>query len=227
MVARGAFFGVVVVLVAGLLLASSFAAAYYAQDQRDGGAARTYATELNSSAAAYGRLSANYRSALADLNASLSALARTIGVMNTSAPAFSSASLELRGLWARYVNLSAGAGLASESYATSFLLDYGNGTRIWYNDTAVQPGWNLYTVTVVTLGGKVDATWYPAYEEHFVNGVGGVYDSATSSWFYWQHAGNGWQALQTGPDLASVFDGSVYALTFCGFDANYAPACTP
>jgi hypothetical protein len=116
-------------------------------------------------------------------------------------------------------------------YDANILIDYGNGTRDWYNSTSLQPGSNLYTATVLALNGNVNASYYQQYQEHLLTGIGGVEQTSTKSWFLWTFNPNNstspWQIAQTGPDLITIVNGGDYAWTFCGMDANYNPICTP
>ncbi len=114
-------------------------------------------------------------------------------------------------------------------YDASILIDYGNGTRGWYNSTSLQPGSNLYTATVLALNGNVNASYSQQYQEHFVTGIGGVEEMNTESWWLWVYdPGNTtspWQVAQTGPDLITISNGGVYAWTFCGMTTSYNPTC--
>lgn len=112
---------------------------------------------------------------------------------------------------------------------TSLLFDFGNGTSRWYNATQVQTGSNVYNATLVAVHGNVNATWYPGYGEHFINGMDGIQNSATESWFLWTYASkSGWSVAPVGPDLLIASDGSIFAWTFCNFNSTtYAPNCTP
>ncbi len=112
-------------------------------------------------------------------------------------------------------------------FAVSILIDSGNGTRHWYNNTQVQAGWNMYITTVVLLNGSVGATWYPQYAEHFINSIGGTQNSATKSWFLWTFNQTTWQVAQEGADMIPATNGSSFAWTYCQFDQSYQPACAP
>jgi len=110
--------------------------------------------------------------------------------------------------------------------ATNILIDFGNGTRTWYNDTEVQPGWNVYLATVVITNGDLNDTWYPQYGEHLVNGIDGVQNSQSRSWFLWSYNGTSrWQVAQVGADQLAAYNASVYAWSYCGLTATYAPVC--
>ncbi len=113
-------------------------------------------------------LASNYNSSLSLYNETFSLLVGAIAVVNTSLPIYQQASNELSQLWSRYLSLKPAS---SSLYAADILIDFGNGTRLWYNDTKVQPGWNMYTETVVLSRGDLQAQWYPD-----VSGAPGVGD---------------------------------------------------
>jgi hypothetical protein len=120
--------------------------------------------------------------------------------------------------------LKAAGGSSIETVNT--LLDFGNGTQRWYNGTEVHPGWNAYLVTVIVTGGNLNDTWYPQYGEHLVNGIDGLQNSQSGSWFLWSYNGtSGWQVAPVGADLMPVGNGSVIAWSYCGVTSSYSPAC--
>ena len=117
---------------------------------------------------------------------------------------------------------------------TGILLDFGNGTLLWRNDTEVPTGANAYVATVIAARGAVNATLYPPFApgqsaEHFVTGIYNVTETRQQSWFIWTYNGTaGWQLAQVGPDDLTAGNGSVFAWTFCSYNASTgAPACTP
>lgn len=116
----------------------------------------------------------------------------------------------------------------SKPLTTNILLDFGNGTRTWYNGTVVQPGENLYVATVAVTLGNMNTTWYPSYGEHLVTGIDGIINNANESWFLWTYNYNstsGWQVAQVGADDLPASSGSIYAWSFCGVTASYTPTC--
>lgn len=109
---------------------------------------------------------------------------------------------------------------------TNILLDFGNGTHVWYNDTVVQPGWNLYLATVDVTRGNMNATWYPSYGEHLVTAIDGVQDTANETWFIWTYNSTmSWQVSASGADQLQTFSGTVFAWSYCGLTPSYAPTC--
>lgn len=119
-------------------------------------------------------------------------------------------------------------GRLNVKYYTNILVDYGNGTMRWYNNTSVQPGWNLYITMQVLTNGDMNATYYPSYGEHFVTGLNGVQGTSSQSWWLWSYnSTTSWQSAQTGADQIQVVNGSIFAWTFCGSTSSGNPICTP
>ncbi len=227
MVSKAVLYGVVVVLVAMLLFSSSIALYYYGQEQASSQQNQVYIGELNAALASYRSLSGNFDSSLKDYNSTLGLLATAVENLNTSTPAYRNASLALSSLWASYQALADTGGKKALSYSVDMLVDYGNGTRNWFNDSAAQPGWNAYVLTLVLLGGNLQASWYPQYGEHFVTGVNGVTGTDSKSWFVWEFVGGAWTQAATGADYIQVHNGTVIAWTLCSYDAGFNPICRP
>jgi hypothetical protein len=154
-----------------------------------------------------------------------SLLVGTIAAANTSQPIYQQVSAEISQLWVRYLSLKPASSLP---YAADILVDFGNGTRHWYNNTQVQPGWNVYIETVVLSHGSLQAQWDSQYQEHFVSGIDGISNSKTMYWFLWTYNETAsWQIAQVGADDLPVYNGSVFAWTYCGVTVSYLPTCSP
>jgi len=224
--AKGVFYGLVAVFLALLIILSSLTLYYYGQEQQSTSQNQKYADELTTALVRYNSLSGSFNASLADYGTALALLSSAVANLNTSTPAYRNASLDLASLWSSYEQLSSASGRKPLVYSVHLLLDFGNGTRRWYNDTSIQPGWNGYVATLVLLGGNVQAVWYPQYGEHYVTGVGGAPQAESTSWFFWSFAGN-WTLASTGADGLRVNNGTSIAWTLCGYDINYDPTCSP
>ncbi len=215
----------VVVLIALLIISSSLGAFYLYQLGEETQSKNQYIDELKAANDNYNQLASNYNSALTLYNETFSLLVRAIAVVNTSQPVYQQASAELSRLWNGYLKLKPASG---SLYTANILLDLGNGTRRWYNNTQVQPGWNLYIVTVVLTDGNLQAQWYPQYQEHFISGIEGVSNSKTEFWWLWTYNETaGWKTAQVGADLLPVYDGSRFAWTYCVSTPDFMPTCKP
>jgi hypothetical protein len=227
MPSRGTFYGVVAVLVALLMLVSAVAVLYYGEDQQAMAQNQSHVDELGTALASYRALSQEYNSSLAGYSITLSLLTESVGGLNTSTPAYRNASLAISALWASYQRLADYVGRRALVYRVNLFIDFGNGTRRWYNDTSVQPGWNGYIATLVLLDGNVEAVWYPQYGEHLVTGLGGASQTTTTSWFFWEFSDRSWSLAPTGADGLQMDNGTTIAWTLCGYDSSYNPTCTP
>lgn len=218
-------YGMAIILIAVIVVAGTAAAYYYSEYQQASQSNTRYVGELTTATEAYNALASSYNSSLSLDNKTLGLLVGTIAAVNTSLPIYKQASAELSQLWTSYLGLKPAS---SSLYAADILIDFGNGTRDWFNDTRVQPGWNMYTETVVLSHGDLTAEWYPQYGEHFVSAIDGVSNSATNFWFLWTYNSTAsWKTAPVGADDLPVYNGSVFAWTFCGETASYAPECTP
>jgi hypothetical protein len=217
-------YGIAIALVALLVLSATAGAYYYYELQQADQSNSLYAGEIATLTDQYHGLAADYNSSLSLDNRTLSLLAGTIAVVNTSLPIYKQASSELSQIWGQYLELKPAS---SSLFTADVLFDFGNGTRTWFNDTQVQPGWNAYTETVVLTHGDVQAQWYPEYQEHLVSGIYGLQNTQSKSWFLWTFNATSWQLASLGADDVQVANGSVLAWTFCGVTAAYAPECTP
>lgn len=216
----------VAVLLAALLVSLTFGGVYFGQYNRSSAQNRVYARELDAALSNYNSLAGRFNASLKDDNATLSLLAAAVADLNTSTPVYRNASTDLASLWRSYQGLAAGGGRAI-TYQVHMLVDYGNGTRVWYNDTRVQPGWNGYVVTLVLLNGSVEASWYPQFGEHLIMGIQGVNDTPNQSWFVLTYSQkSSWQAAQVGVDEVPMNNGTIFGWAFCAENSAYGPACS-
>ncbi|HYC26763.1 MAG TPA: hypothetical protein VEB67_01930 [Nitrososphaerales archaeon] len=227
MVARGMFLGVVALLAALLLVSATLAAIYYQDYQQQVSQNQKEGEELDRALASYATVQGSLNSSLKDYNTTLSLLADSVANLNTSTPSYLRASGALATLWAEYRSLAKEQGMKAVSLAVNVLVDFGNGTRRWYNDSAAQAGWNAYVTTLVLLDGHLDAVWYPQYGEHFVTGVAGVNQTTTTSWFVWVKGAGGWAVAGSGADGVQMDNGTSIAWTLCDYDASFNPQCSP
>lgn len=218
-------YGVAVALAALLVISATAAAYFYSEDQQATQSKDHYVSELTTATSEYDSLASNYNTSLALYNAIFGLLVGAISVVNTSLPIYQQASSQLSQLWGRYLSLKPAS---ASLYSADILVEFGNGTKQWHNDTLVQPGWNMYTETVVLTKGDLQAQWYPEYSEHLVEAIDGISNTQSMSWFLWTYNETAsWQPSPLGADDVPVYNGSVFAWTFCGQTASFAPECTP
>jgi hypothetical protein len=216
----------VAIACAALLIVSVVAGAYYYSEYKSSSqSSDRYSQELADITARYNELVSNYNVSASLLNQTISLLVAALEVVNTSLPIYATASAELSSLWSEYLALRPAKALL---YGADVAFEFGNGTRVWFNGTEVQPGWNMYMATVILTGGNMKAVWYPQYQEHLVTSIDGVPNTGDRSWFLWTYGTNGsWEAADVGADFVPVVNGSAYAWTYCGYTASFAPDCAP
>ena len=224
---KGTLYGVVALFLVLLILVSTVALYYYEEDQLVSSQNHRYQSELNTALSHYSSLSQDFNSSLENYKLTLTLLASALSNLNTTIPAYHLGSQALASLWSSYQQLARSSGRTALVYEVQMLVDYGNGTRRWYNNTAIQPGWNGYVATLVLMNGNIQATWYPQYGEHLVTGIGGVSQGSSNSWFFWEYGSGGWSVASTGADGAQINNGTRIAWTLCGYDSNFNPSCTP
>ncbi len=107
------------------------------------------------------------------------------------------------------------------------LASFGNGTRIWYNNTSVPDTWNFYNVTYFVTKGDVVASWNEGYRAHFVNkilGVGCVQSDIGCPGYWslwvWNEAGSCWDYSAFGVDLLQVSTVKMVAWHFLYHDGS-------
>jgi hypothetical protein len=222
---RSSLYTLAIAATALIIISATFAGYYYVQSSNTASNNSKLIAELNNANSNYTKLASNFDLLISSYNESIYLLSRTIAVINTSLPIYKQSSLELTTLWQTYQNLSPVSTLLLRN---NMLFDFGNGTQRWFNNTAIDAGWNVYIETVVLNNGHVDAQWYPQYGEHLITGIGGISNSATKYWFLWSYNKTaGWHSSQVGADSILVTSGSVYGWTYCAADANLNPACRP
>ncbi|MDA4119231.1 MAG: hypothetical protein OK436_01460 [Thaumarchaeota archaeon] len=222
---RSSFYTLAAAATGLIIISVTIAGYYYVQNTNTASNNSQLIAELNSANSNYTKLASNFNSLISSYNESIYLLSRTIAVLNTSLPIYKQSSLELTALWQTYQSLSP---VSTSLLRNSMLFDFGNGTHRWFNNTAIDAGWNLYIETVVLNNGQVNAQWYPQYGEHLVNGIAGISNTATKDWFLWSYNKTaGWQPSQVGADGILVTPGSVYGWTFCTADSNFNPVCHP
>lgn len=108
------------------------------------------------------------------------------------------------------------ASLDQVSYEVDVLVNYGNGTFNWFNNTRGPIGWNLYNLT--SRIASIDSKYYPQFQSHFINGINGVgmnKDEAHKNWFWtlwiWGSSTKSWKKSPVGSDGLILSQDQAYA----------------
>jgi len=92
------------------------------------------------------------------------------------------------------------------------LIDYGNGSLVWYNDTRVKMGASLLNATVDTLAVDYQTLEYGA----FVTSINGLEQDDSHFWV-WSYYDGGWKTGSVGADQHVLHDGDIVGWTYTSF----------
>jgi len=103
-------------------------------------------------------------------------------------------------------------GATSEQHTTiqiSICIDYGNGTRVWFNNTRIPKDFNLLNATMLVA--EVNYTYWPAYKASFVDAINGIKNESPYfwMWYYWDVDGKKWKLGPVGADRYRLKPGEV------------------
>ena len=112
------------------------------------------------------------------------------------------------------------------------LVNYGNGTGIWYNETNVPIGSTFYSLTLRIANGNVGSVDEPPLG-HFITGINGVTSNGVGSncsicwgiWIYCTNA-NAWMYSFFGADSLKPNNGDVLAWYIHDISQNQPPEGT-
>jgi hypothetical protein len=106
------------------------------------------------------------------------------------------------------------------------LINFGNSTTRWYNETNVTSKWNFYNLTVFLAHGDVQAEYYPPpLNEHLIVSIDGVKNSGQFSWTLWMFCGtrNAWVFSAVGADAITLTSGRILAWAYEISDSQSPP----
>jgi hypothetical protein len=109
--------------------------------------------------------------------------------------------------------------------AVNTLLNFGNSTSKWINESRVPIGWNFYNLTLYVANGNIDSTYYGGIlNEHYINAIDGVRQDGTSFWHLWQYCNKdlAWSYSNVGADQIRLVDNQTLAWYFDSF-SSYGP----
>jgi Domain of unknown function (DUF4430) len=89
------------------------------------------------------------------------------------------------------------------------MIDYGNGTVTWYNDTRIQSGSSVLDATVVVCGAEYQTSDFGA----FITSVNGVQPDSSHFWM-WSTYEDGWEVGMVGADQYNIHDGDIIRWTY-------------
>lgn len=94
----------------------------------------------------------------------------------------------------------------------NLLIDFGNGTKLWFNNTILPYGSSLLNATLA----KAQPVKYTTFETGaFVDEIMGVMNTNPWYWLWWKYEDGRWVMGETGADAAKLRDGGIYAWKYC------------
>jgi hypothetical protein len=93
----------------------------------------------------------------------------------------------------------------TETYAeANELVNYGNGTLVWYNRTNVMPGQSSYDLTASVA--IVDSSYFSGLDSHEVLAINHVWQNSTNYWTLWIYCedADAWAASDWGADYLKI-----------------------
>ena len=108
--------------------------------------------------------------------------------------------------------------LSTVSYKVNVGVDFGNGSRVWFNGTYVPVGSSVFNATFISTGGRMTSQVYRFgnVSSVFVMGILGVSGSSTAFWL-WYHFDNssrGWVEAPVGANSYLATEGGTYLWNF-------------
>ena|SRR2546425_4856243 len=124
-------------------------------------------------------------------------------------------------------HVSNGSGNKTETHVikVNTLLNFGNSTSKWFNESRVPIGWTFYNLTIYVANGNIDSTYYGGVlNEHYINAIDGVRQDGSSFWHLWQYCNKdrAWSYSNVGADQIRLVDNQTLAWYFDSF-SNYGP----
>lgn len=104
---------------------------------------------------------------------------------------------------------------ASISIKVNIFLSYGNGTKVWHNNTVIPLGATAFNATY-SVAEDVKHTDYGGELGIIVTSINGLANNSTHGWLYWYYdSGNlGWMGLQQSCAKHILHEGDIIALTY-------------
>jgi len=102
--------------------------------------------------------------------------------------------------------------LADFTALVDIMIDYGNGTIVWYNETRIQTGADLMESTGLACDIEYQTSDFGSY----ITKINGVEQDSAHFWL-WNYYEEGWQMGPVGADQYSLHDGDIVGWTYTSF----------
>jgi hypothetical protein len=95
----------------------------------------------------------------------------------------------------------------------NIMVDYGNGTVVWYNDTLIHLGANLLNATDIACDIEVQSSNFGS----FVTSINGLAQDASNFWI-WSIYEEEWSMGPVGADQFILHEGDIVGWTYTSFE---------
>ncbi len=115
-----------------------------------------------------------------------------------------------------YLQKSSSAPASSGTVTVNTLINYGNTTTRWYNESSVPAIWNFYRLTMYITKNNTETKFYPTLNEHFITAINGVTEQGQLSWAIWTFCQkqDAWIYSQVGADQIQLANGQSLAWAY-------------
>ena len=107
------------------------------------------------------------------------------------------------------------------------IINYGNTSITWSNNTKVPNGWNFYDLTVQLTNGRIRTSnfTFNGVTEHQVLEINGVSQTSTLYWSLWKFCPtyNAWDWASVGADEIALSNGGIYGWYFQNYNTQNPP----
>ena len=91
----------------------------------------------------------------------------------------------------------------NNSINLDLIINFGNGTVLYFNQTSVPDGFSMYNSTQYIIGeDNIDSTYYSEFNAYFVNSIFDTANDSNHAWSAWKYEECcKWQVLDVGSNL--------------------------
>ena len=99
----------------------------------------------------------------------------------------------------------------NEVIQINLIINLGNGTILYYNNTSVSNNASMLEITKNTVNEQIDVQYYPEFDAYFVNEILGVRGNNKFAWSAWSFSCCKWSLLDIGSNLFYPKEGQTIA----------------
>ena len=108
-------------------------------------------------------------------------------------------------------NYSNDGNYVNEVIQINFIINFGNGTSLYYNNTSVSNNASMLEITKNAVNGQMDSQYYAEFDAYFINEIFGVEGNNEFIWTAWSFGCCKWELLDIGSNLYYPKEGQTIA----------------